>query len=61
MQSLTEKTKVTKAHTKFQGLRTTIPWGYVVDDMKLKAGDYIIWEWKVVDGKKIMTVRKAEK
>ena len=61
MQSLTEKTKVTKAHTKFQGLRTTIPWNYVVDDMKLKEGDTLVWEWTIVNGKKVMIVRKQEK
>jgi hypothetical protein len=29
--------------------------------MKLKEGDYLIWEWRVIDGEKMLTVRKEKK
>ena len=52
-----EKTRVNRAHSKFKGLKTSIPWSYV-DALKLESGDGLIWELKTIDGKKVLVVRK---
>jgi hypothetical protein len=52
-----EKTKVNKAHTKFRGVKTAIPWNYV-QDLGIKHGDGLIWEKKIIDGKKVLVVRR---
>lgn len=57
MASIMEKTKVSKAHTKFQGVKTAIPWEYA-KELGIEAGDGLIWERKTIDGKKVLLVRK---
>ncbi|MGI0048205.1 MAG: hypothetical protein ACREAW_01575 [Nitrososphaera sp.] len=52
-----EKTKVSRAHSKFKGLKTAIPWEYA-QDLGIEPGDGLIWEKKTVDGKKVLVVRK---
>jgi Antidote-toxin recognition MazE, bacterial antitoxin len=50
-----EVTVATKASSKFASLRTTIPMS-VVKQWKLKDGDKLDWEWKVIDGKMALVV-----
>ncbi|HVE37936.1 MAG TPA: AbrB family transcriptional regulator [Nitrososphaeraceae archaeon] len=44
-----EITVAKKASSKFASLRTTIPMS-IVRQWKLKDGDKLDWEWKVIDG-----------
>jgi hypothetical protein len=55
---LGEVTVATKASSKFASLRTTIPMS-IVKQWKLKDGDKIDWEWKVLDGKMVLIVTKV--
>lgn len=48
----------TKASSKFASLRTTIPMS-IVKQWKLKDGDKIDWEWKVLDGKMALIVTRV--
>jgi hypothetical protein len=57
MLSLMEKTRVTKAHSKFKGFKTTIPLDYA-KELKLEHKDGLIWELKTMEGKKVLVVRK---
>ena len=50
-----EVTAVTKASSKFASLMTTIPMS-IVKQWKLKDGDKLDWEWKVIDGKMALVV-----
>jgi S-adenosylmethionine hydrolase len=42
---------------KFGSLRTTIPMS-IVRQWKLKEGDELDWEWKVIEGKMMLVVSK---
>jgi hypothetical protein len=44
---------------KFESLRTTVPKSAVVF-MELDEGDFIEWQQKFVDGKKILIITKVE-
>jgi hypothetical protein len=57
---LGEVTVATKASSKFASLRTTIPMS-IVKQWKMKDGDKIDWEWKVIDGKMVLIVTRASK
>jgi hypothetical protein len=57
---LGEVTVATKASSKFASLRTTIPMS-IVKQWKLKDGDKIDWEWKVLDGKMALIVTRVTK
>jgi hypothetical protein len=57
---LGEVTVATKASSKFASLRTTIPMS-IVKQWKLKDGDKIDWEWKVLDGKMALIVTRVAK
>jgi hypothetical protein len=57
---LGEVTVATKASSKFASLRTTIPMS-IVKQWKMKDGDKIDWEWKVIDGKMVLVVTRASK
>ena len=57
---LGEVTVATKASSKFASLRTTIPMS-IVKQWKLKDGDKIDWEWKVLDGKMALIVTRVSK
>jgi hypothetical protein len=57
MPSIMEKTRVTKAHSKYKGFKTTIPLDYA-KELKLDHKDGLIWELKIIDGKKVLIVRK---
>ncbi len=57
---LGEVTVATKASSKFASLRTTIPMS-IVKQSKLKDGDKIDWEWKVLDGKMVLIVTRLAK
>ena len=57
---LGEVTVATKASSKFASLRTTIPMS-IVKQWKLKDGDKIDWEWKVLEGKMALIVTRATK
>jgi hypothetical protein len=52
-----ETTVATKASSKFASLRTTIPMS-IVRQWKLKDGDQLDWEWKVIDGQMVLIVSK---
>ena len=52
-----ETTVANKASSKFASLRTTIPMS-IVRQWKLKDGDKLDWEWKVVDGQMALIVSK---
>ncbi len=54
---LGEVTVATKASSKFASLRTTIPMS-IVKQWKLKDGDKLDWEWKVIDGKMVLMVTR---
>ena len=54
-QTMGEITAVSKASSKFASLRTTIPMS-IVKQWKLKDGDKLDWEWKVIDGKMVLVV-----
>jgi len=54
---LGERTIANKASSKFASLRTTIPMS-VVRQWKLKDGDELDWEWKVIEGKMALIVSK---
>lgn len=53
-----ETTVAKKASSKFASLRTTIPMS-IVRQWKLKDGDKLDWEWKVIDGKMEIVVNKV--
>ncbi len=57
---LGEVTVATKASSKFASLRTTIPMS-IVKQWKLKDGDKIDWEWKVIDSKMALVVTRVSK
>ena len=57
---LGEVTVATKASSKFASLRTTIPMS-IVKQWKLKDGDKIDWEWKVIDNKMALVVTRVSK
>ena len=57
---LGETTVATKASSKFKSLRTTIPMS-VVRQWKLKDGDNLDWEWKVIDGKMALVITRLSK
>lgn len=54
-----EITTLIKAAPKVASLRTTVPMS-VVKQWKLKDGDKIEWEWKVVDGQMALVVTKVK-
>ena len=59
--SLLEETKIVKASSRFDSLRTTIPRS-VVNLLKLEEGDSVVWDLKVIDGKNhIFVVRSGQK
>lgn len=60
MPSVGEVTTLAKASSKFASLRTTVPMS-VVKQWKLKEGDQLDWEWKVVDGDMVLVLRRATK
>lgn len=60
LRALVEKTKLSKAHSKFPGLKTAVP-SSLVKELKLERGDYLVWEWKVIDNKMVMTVSQEKK
>ncbi len=55
-----EKTTLTKASTKSESLRTTVPSG-IVKQFYLTEGDQIEWEIKVLDGKLAILVKPIKK
>jgi hypothetical protein len=55
---MTEKTKVVRAHSAYDVLRTSIP-SSLKRQWNLKAGDELEWDWIVIDNKMVMTIKKA--
>ena len=53
-----EITIASKASSKFASLRTTIPMS-IVRQWKLKNGDKLDWEWKVIEGQMSLVVTKV--
>jgi hypothetical protein len=53
-----EITIASKASSKFASLRTTIPMS-IVRQWKLKNGDKLDWEWKVIEGQLSLVVTKV--
>ena len=53
-----EITIASKASSKFASLRTTIPMS-IVRQWKLKNGDKLDWEWKVIEGQMSLLVTKV--
>lgn len=53
-----EITVANKASSKFASLRTTIPMS-IVRQWKLKVGDKLDWEWKVIEGQIALVVSKV--
>jgi hypothetical protein len=56
--SLLEETRIVKASSRFDSLRTTIPRS-VVNLLKLDEGDLLIWDLKIIDGKNHVFVEKS--
>jgi len=52
-----EITTASKASSRYASLRTTIPMS-VVRQWKLKEGDKLDWEWKVIEGKMMAVISK---
>ncbi|AFU58289.1 hypothetical protein Ngar_c13510 [Candidatus Nitrososphaera gargensis Ga9.2] len=59
MPSVGEVTTLAKNSPKFASLRTTVPMS-VVKQWKLKEGDKLEWEWKVVDGEMALVIKKSK-
>jgi antitoxin component of MazEF toxin-antitoxin module len=57
--SMGERTSVARAAPKTESLRTTIPMS-VVKQLKLKEKDKLDWEFRVLDGKLVIVISKAE-
>ena len=55
LQSMVEKTKVSRAHSKYPGFKSTVPWS-LAKDWKLEAGDYLVWERRAVNNEIVVTV-----
>jgi hypothetical protein len=53
-----ELTTLTKASSKFESLRTTVPKS-IVNQWRLNPGDQFDWNWEVKDGKMILIVSKV--
>ncbi len=53
-----ETTTLAKASSKFESLRTTVPRS-IVKHWKLKEGDELDWDWKVMEGEMVLVVRKV--
>jgi hypothetical protein len=53
-----EITVANNASSKFASLRTTIPMS-IVRQWKLKVGDKLDWEWKVIEGQIALVVGKV--
>lgn len=53
-----EITVANRASSKFASLRTTIPMS-IVRQWKLKDGDKLDWEWKVIEGQMSLVVTKV--
>jgi hypothetical protein len=53
-----EITIANKASSKFASLRTTIPMS-IVRQWRLKNGDKLDWEWKVIEGQMSLVVTKV--
>jgi hypothetical protein len=58
MSRVGEITVAIKASSKFASLRTTIPMS-IVRQWKLKDGDKLEWEWKVIEGQMALVVSKV--
>jgi hypothetical protein len=58
MSRMGEITVAIKASSKFASLRTTIPMS-IVRQWKLKDGDKLEWEWKVIEGQMALVVSKV--
>jgi hypothetical protein len=58
MSRVGEITVAIKASSKFASLRTTIPMS-IVRQWKLKNGDKLEWEWKVIEGQMALVVSKV--
>ena len=56
---LGEKTRLVKASTQFESLRTTVPKS-IVNMLKLKEGDTLDWQLTVVNGKMVLVVEKEQ-
>jgi len=57
---LASPSKVAKANTNSKSLRATIPED-VVEELKVKPGDLLIWSTEERKGKRIATVERWEK
>lgn len=58
MPSMGETTTLAKASSNYASLRTVVPMS-IVRQWKLKEGDKLEWEWKVVEGEMVLVVKKA--
>jgi hypothetical protein len=54
-----ETTTLTKASSKFESLRTTVPKS-IVKQWKLKEGSKLDWEWNIMNGEMVLIVRKVD-
>jgi bifunctional DNA-binding transcriptional regulator/antitoxin component of YhaV-PrlF toxin-antitoxin module len=57
--NLGEHTKLVKASSKFESLRTTVPKS-LVKLLKLKEGDMLDWDLTAKDNKLVLTVEKVQ-
>jgi hypothetical protein len=55
-----EKTTLTKASTKSESLRTTVPSG-IVKQFYMSEGDQLEWEIKVLEGKLAIVIKYLKK
>jgi hypothetical protein len=55
-----EITTISRASSNFASLRTVIPMS-IIKQWKLNEGDKLEWEWQVLKGEMILTIKKAKK
>ncbi len=55
-----EKSSLTKASSKSESLRATVPKG-IVSFLKLKIGETLEWEMEIKDGERVAMVRPKRK
>jgi len=60
MNSVGEITTISRASSNFASLRTVIPMS-IIKQWKLNEGDKLEWEWQVLKGEMILTIKKAKK
>jgi hypothetical protein len=57
-QKLGERTRLTKAHSRSESLRITVPQS-IINQWNLKEGDGLDWSWQAKNNEMILVVRRV--